>query len=45
MGFQLMHTSSRFYFPRWLKGLRPLEPALASLPLGGEYLVLGRKCY
>ena len=42
-GFTVVHTSSCFYFPRWLKGLRRLEPALASLPLGGQYLVLCRK--
>lgn len=42
-GFQVLHTSTCFYFPRWLKGLRLLEPALAGLPLGGQYMVLGKK--
>jgi len=42
-GFQVLHSSSHFYFPRWLKWLRWLEPALARLPLGAQYLVLARK--
>jgi SAM-dependent methyltransferase len=42
-GFEGLETSSCFYFPRWLKWLRPLEPALSSLPLGGQYVMLGRK--
>jgi hypothetical protein len=38
-------TSTRFlfYFPRPLAALRPLEPALARLPLGAQYYVLGVK--
>jgi SAM-dependent methyltransferase len=38
-------TSTRFlfYFPRPLAVLRPLEPALAKLPLGAQYYVLGVK--
>lgn len=42
-GFQVLHGSTHFYFPRWLKGLRGLEPALAHLPLGAQYLLLARK--
>ena len=42
-GFEVLQTSSCFYFPRWLKGLRALEPALARFPLGGQYLVICRK--
>lgn len=42
-GFQVINTSSYFYFPRWLKWLRGLEPALSHLPLGAQYLVLARK--
>ena len=36
-------TRSLFYFPRPLAALRPLEPALARLPLGAQYYVLGIK--
>ncbi len=42
-GFQVLDTTSHFYFPRWLKWLRGLEPALSRLPLGAQYLVLARK--
>jgi SAM-dependent methyltransferase len=42
-GFEVFHTSSQFYFPRWLKWLRWLEPALSHLPLGAQYMVLARK--
>ncbi|HZS57735.1 MAG TPA: class I SAM-dependent methyltransferase [Gemmatimonadaceae bacterium] len=42
-GFQVLGTTSRFYFPRSLALLRGLEPALASLPLGGQYLVWCRR--
>jgi SAM-dependent methyltransferase len=42
-GFEVFHTSSQFYFPRWLKWLRVFEPALARLPLGAQYMVLARK--
>jgi SAM-dependent methyltransferase len=31
---------SLFYFPKVLRGLRSLEPALAHLPLGAQYYVL-----
>lgn len=42
-GFRVLRTETLFYFPRALGFLRPLEPALARLPLGGQYLVLCRK--
>jgi trans-aconitate methyltransferase len=32
-----------FYFPRMLRILRPIEPALAYLPFGAQYYVLARK--
>jgi SAM-dependent methyltransferase len=38
-GFEVLRTHSRFYFPRALAMLRGLEPALARVPLGGQYLV------
>ena len=41
-GFGVVRTDFLFWFPRQLKLLRPLEPLLASLPLGGQYLVLCR---
>jgi SAM-dependent methyltransferase len=42
-GFEIVHTRSWFVFPGALKFLRPLEPALSPLPLGGQYVVLARK--
>lgn len=42
-GFQVVEKTTCFYFPRWLKGLRVLEPVLSRLPLGAQYLVLARK--
>ena len=42
-GFQIVHSSTFFYFPRWLKWLRKAEPALAHLPFGAQYLLLARK--
>jgi len=32
-----------FYFPRWLSRLRPLEPHLVHLPLGGQYYIVAHK--
>lgn len=32
-----------FFFPRVLRALRPLEPALGWCPLGAQYVVEGRK--
>jgi SAM-dependent methyltransferase len=42
-GFEVVHSSSYFYFPHWLSWLRAMEPALAYLPLGGQYVVVGRR--
>ncbi len=42
-GFELLSTDTAFYFPRFLRWLRPLEPALSRLPLGAQYLVLARR--
>ncbi len=41
--FEIVRSVSLFYFPRLLKWLRPAETLLAGLPLGAQYLVLGRK--
>jgi SAM-dependent methyltransferase len=42
-GFDIVRTYYLFIFPHALRALRPLEPMLAFLPLGGQYLVLARK--
>jgi SAM-dependent methyltransferase len=42
-GFEILRTDYRFFFPRALCFLRPLEAALAKVPLGGQYQVLARK--
>lgn len=42
-GFRIVLRDYLFVFPASLKSLRPLEPALCKLPLGGQYLVLARK--
>jgi len=42
-GFHIMRTDYLFIFPKCLKALRWLEPLLSKYPLGGQYLVLGRK--
>jgi ubiquinone/menaquinone biosynthesis C-methylase UbiE len=36
-GFARVSTRYRVFFPHMLRGLRPLEGALAWLPLGGQY--------
>ena len=41
-GFDVVEFVSLFYFPSVLAFLRPLEPWLRSLPLGGQYLYLCR---
>jgi SAM-dependent methyltransferase len=38
-GFGSARTRFRVFFPHALRALRPLEPALAWLPLGGQYFV------
>ena len=42
-GFEVIRTDFLFYFPRLLKWLRPLEVLGRKVPLGSQYLVLGRK--
>jgi SAM-dependent methyltransferase len=42
-GFEVLRTDYRFFFPHFLKPLRPLERSLARIPLGGQYQVLARK--
>lgn len=42
-GFDITLTDYLFIFPAAFKFLRPLEPSLCKLPLGGQYLVLARK--
>ena len=42
-GFEVLRTDYLFYFPRLLKWLRPLEVLGRKVPLGSQYLVLGRK--
>jgi SAM-dependent methyltransferase len=42
-GFGLLRTDFLFIFPRLLKPLRALEPALSRLPLGAQYGILCRK--
>lgn len=42
-GFEMVGTDTRFYFPRFLSFLRVLEDALGRLPLGAQYVVLGKK--
>jgi trans-aconitate methyltransferase len=42
-GFQVLHTDFLFIFPAALRLLRWIEPMVAALPLGGQYLVLCRK--
>jgi SAM-dependent methyltransferase len=38
-GFASATTRYRVFFPHFLRGLRPMESALAWLPLGGQYYV------
>jgi hypothetical protein len=42
-GFEILRTDYRFFFPRFLKGLRTFEDSLSRIPLGGQYMVLARK--
>ncbi len=43
VGFQVCCTRFSFVFPSFLSLLRPMEPLLASLPFGGQYVVLAQK--
>ena len=42
-GFEVVGTDYLFVFPGALAALRPVEPLVCKLPLGGQYLVLARK--
>ena len=42
-GFELLRCDFLFIFPRALRWLRPLERLAHQLPIGAQYLVLGRK--
>jgi ubiquinone/menaquinone biosynthesis C-methylase UbiE len=42
-GFSAVRARYRIFFPRALRALRPLEAALAWLPLGAQYYVCARK--
>jgi SAM-dependent methyltransferase len=42
-GFEIMETTSAFFFPRALGFLRRLEGPFAPTLLGGQYLVLARR--
>jgi SAM-dependent methyltransferase len=42
-GFQVVRTDTRFYFPRFLSFLRVTEGVLGRLPLGAQYMLLGKK--
>lgn len=42
-GFGISCSHSRFIFPRSLSFFRPLEKLVYRLPVGAQYLVLGRK--
>ncbi len=42
-GFAPIETTSLFLFPRFLAPLRIIEPFVAKIPIGAQYLVLARK--
>lgn len=42
-GFEVVCTDYLFFFPRYFRALRSLEPFLVKVPLGAQYLVLARK--
>ncbi len=41
--FNVLSVDTRFYFPRAVKWMRPLETWLCKLPFGAQYLVLAQK--
>ena len=43
VGFDIVHTTSAFFFPRSFSWVHPIESLLAPLPVGGQYMVLARK--
>jgi len=42
-GFASVEIRYRIFFPHGLRIMRPLEPVLAWLPMGGQYYALARK--
>jgi SAM-dependent methyltransferase len=42
-GFEIMQHDFLFVFPKAFRALRGLEPYLAVLPIGAQYLALGRR--
>ena len=42
-GFEIVTTNYCFFFPNFLRALRPLEAYLSHFPLGGQYLVIAKK--
>lgn len=42
-GFQPLTTDTLFFFPRFLRSLRPLETLLSRTRLGGQYLVVSTR--
>src|SRR5579883_2526410 len=42
-GFQVLTREFLFFFPKWLGFLRRLEPMLKKVPIGGQYVVVGRR--
>jgi trans-aconitate methyltransferase len=42
-GFRILRVETKFYFPRVLAWFRVLEPWLASLPLGAQYMILSQR--
>jgi len=42
--FEVQRLIYYFFFPRFLSPLRKLEPLLASIPIGAQYMVIGKKC-
>lgn len=43
VGFDIVYTTSPMFFPQGLSWCQPLEPFLAPIQLGREYMVLARK--
>jgi SAM-dependent methyltransferase len=42
-GLEILSVDFLFFFPAFLRWLRPLEPYLRKVPFGAQYLVLARK--
>jgi len=43
VGFAICGVRSRFYFPRWLRWLRPAERVLSAAALGGQYQIVAER--